>query len=151
MTQQRKLRIANCGLRIGMTLMELLVAVSIVGIMASFAVPQYRRTIERSYWQSAQDLLYTIRAGEEVYWNQPGNATYINLTTAAPNWGDIYMDNPNVGNPVPATFWVTGANGTNFLATARRTGSGRCMSINKTLPLLFSSTEAGCTEDWTLP
>ena len=132
--------------------MELLVAVSIVGILASLALPQYRKTVERSYWQSAQDILYTIHAGEEVYYrSQSGSPAYIIVTTAVPNWGAIYMDNPNAGSPpYPTRFSVPTADATTFLAIADR-GDTRCMSINQARDLVTDVAPAGCTNAWPKP
>ena len=51
----------------GMTLTEVLIAVSIVAILASLALPQYRKKLEVNYRQQAQDLLTTIYYGERAF------------------------------------------------------------------------------------
>lgn len=112
--------------------MELLTAVAIVGITAAFAVPQYQKTMERSYYRAAQDILQAIYTGERMYYSRqqnPTTAAYLALGSGAlVNWGPIFMDNPNISSPLPVRFTVdvvgVGAVAT-FTATA--TGiSGRC-------------------------
>ena len=121
-------------------------AALIVGILASTAVPQYLRTVERSYWRSAQDVLRTIYAGEQVYWTV--HRTFTDPDAGA--WATVFMDDPNVGSGIPVTFLVTDADADGFLATAAR-GDGRCLSIDETKALQLSSTAGGCSAPWSLP
>lgn len=56
------------------TLVELTVVVAIIGTMAAFAVPSYRRAIEQSRIDIAGANLRAIWAAERLYWLQ--NQTY---------------------------------------------------------------------------
>ena len=49
------------------TLMELMTVVVIVGIVASFAIPNYQRTIERAHLRDAQTNLMSIHAANQIY------------------------------------------------------------------------------------
>ncbi|MBI3010980.1 MAG: hypothetical protein HYY58_00605 [Candidatus Omnitrophica bacterium] len=105
--------------------MELLTAVAIVGITAAFAVPQYQKTMERSYYRAAQDILQAIYTGERFYYSRQNPNAYLGgLSTGSGNWGVIFMDDPNIGSPLPVTFRVDGG-GASFTATATRIG-GPC-------------------------
>ena len=134
--------------REGFTLLEALTTVIVIGILASIAIPNYRRTVERGYWQEAQDMLMTIYYGERSYFLM--NNAYTNTG----GWETIGMADPNLG-AIPVTFVVaidaatTGcaANGACFRATATRT-DGRCMTIDQTRTLNLAP--AGCTA-WPQP
>jgi len=63
------------------TLAEIIIVVVIIGIMASFAIPGYQRTIERAHLSDARNNLLAIHAAEQAYfleqqgfWPADGNA-----------------------------------------------------------------------------
>jgi len=86
------------NIRQGFTLIELLVVVLIIGILASIAIPQYFKVVEKSRVAEAQNMFTSIRSGQErvvartgVYTNNFGNldivlrnASGVDCTTAAP-------------------------------------------------------------------
>ncbi len=51
----------------GFTLIELIVAVVIIGILASIAVPRYVRVVEKGRTSEARNILGTIRDAETAY------------------------------------------------------------------------------------
>ncbi len=103
--------------------MEVLITVTIIAILASVALPQYRKTLEVTYRQQAQDLLTTLYYGERAY--RLGNNKFVVPAT----WQDIFMDDPQVGVPPPITYAVTAAAASTFTAEATRAaGSGVCAS-----------------------
>ena len=117
------------GGRSGFTLGEVLVVVIIIGILASIALPQFRKTVVRGYWNAAQDLLQTVYSGEQVY--EAANDTYVDPAGCVPAWRCIYMDDPNVAN-IPVTYAVEGVSATAFTAKATYTGEGGgSMTINQ--------------------
>lgn len=117
--------------RCGVTLVELMIVVLILGVLAGIALPTYSRTVERSYRQEAQDVLYAVYQGERSYY-LTNNAYYGPLTDTSPmsEWRTIYMDNPNLGS-VPVAFAVSVV-GATFTATATRVG-GRCNTRTVTI------------------
>ena len=125
--------------RSGFTLMEVLTAVTIVGILASAGLPTYVRTIRRERGRAARNVLLTILAGEQT--NQTLNGAYVNVQGCrlAPNpnnnplvillntgcigeWLPIFMDVPNVNNAV-IEYRVTGATAAAFQGIAQWTGA----------------------------
>jgi len=112
--------------------MEVMITVAIIGILASVALPNYRRAIERGYWNEAQDVLRTIYAGQQVFFTV--NDSYLNNPTTLAQWRQIYTDDPNLAS-IPVTFSViAGGSGAAawFTATATYTGAGGgSMTINQ--------------------
>ena len=118
--------------RRGVTLVELMIVVLILGVLAGIALPTYSRTVERTYRQEAQDILYAVYQGERSYY-LTNNAYFGPLTdtSSMSEWRTIYMDNPNLGS-IPVTFTVGVPGAGTFSATATRVG-GRCAGHTVTI------------------
>jgi type IV pilus assembly protein PilE len=133
----------------GYTLMEVLITLTLIAIMAGIAIPTFTRTVERSYWRAAADVLLTVYAGEQVYHSL--NDEY-NAASGGSGWNAIYMDNPN-GTSLPATFAVTKSGtgaGATFKATGTRTSTGKQMWIDHNR-LLCNGEPPGSCGTWTKP
>ncbi len=59
----------------GFTLIELLVVVLIIGILASVALPQYTKAVEKARATEAIQLLGDLATAEQVYFMQTGSYT----------------------------------------------------------------------------
>lgn len=117
----------------GLTLMELLTVLIIVGVLAGLAMVSHNRTLERGRWRAARDVLEAIYAGERVYGvqNSGGGSEVYCAPPATCTWEDVYVDDP-AGVVQGVAFSVTAAGGT-FTATATRAG-GPCpwsLTINE--------------------
>jgi len=132
----------------GFTLVELLIVVIIIGILATIAMPQYQRFVERSRAAEANTILGAIRNAEEVY--KIDNAKYLVVTDA----GDI-ATGPSANNkklmsilPVKDStehyFKYTvliSPNGLKFLAIAERKQSPADDNKGKTPNLTSTDTK----------
>lgn len=56
----------------GFTLMELMVVVTIAGIVAGFGIPNYTKTLDRAAGQDAFNNLKVIAAAQQAYWGTNG-------------------------------------------------------------------------------
>jgi prepilin-type N-terminal cleavage/methylation domain-containing protein len=125
--------------RHGFTLMELLIVLVVIAILAAMAVPGYRKTSERQFWQQAQDLLLTIYSGERAY-SFANNGNYFAVPPGSPiaTWRTIFMDSPDTPQIVYRVQINAGCGVILpcFLARATRNdGSGRNMTINNSRTL----------------
>jgi type IV pilus assembly protein PilE len=68
----------------GVTLMELLTVVAVLGIIAAIAVPSYRRYLVRAQRSDAKTALLQIQAAQERFYLQANKYT-TNLTDKMPN------------------------------------------------------------------
>ena len=70
---------------LGVTLIELMVVIMIVGIIAAFAIPSYRQYVMRANRTDAKAALLRLAAAQEQFYAQ--NNTYTNNLAAAPPAG----------------------------------------------------------------
>ena len=70
--------------RKGFTLLELLIVILIIGIIATFAMPQYRKIIERSRAAEVMRVIETAKTGQLLYYLQHG--------IFAGNWNDLKVE-----------------------------------------------------------
>ena len=118
-------------LMVAMTLTELLVAVVIVGVLASFALPTFAKATHQQQCRNARAVLLTIYTGERRYFLD--NQTYRQVPPpgTADEWRLINVEDPNVAS-VPVEFSVPSAGAAGFTAQANIGPlSGSPMSINQ--------------------
>ncbi len=113
--------------RCGFTLMEVLIAVVIVGVLAGLAVPSYFKTIEKAKSSEATANLKAIHLGQKIYkvdnnrFYGPQNAVAVintNLNT------DLTQEN--------YTLAITAAAANTYTATASRIGGTKVFTITET-------------------
>ena len=80
----------------GFTLIELLVVVLIFGILASIALPQYQKSVEKSKATQAFAIIRSIAAAQEAYYmeNDQYATSFDNLSVNIPWTGNVkWVDN----------------------------------------------------------
>ena len=100
--------------RTGFTLIELLVVVLIMGILASVAMPQYFKSVEKSRSSEAASVLSGIAASQERYYMQKG--AYLS--------GTGNLQNLDIGVNGLSYFTVTQLGATSIATRTQAAGGG---------------------------
>lgn len=126
-------------MRRGFTLIELIIVVIIVGILATFAIPQFAATKERALDKEAQANLKLIQAAEKIYKMEMG--TYYPAGGSTSVIADI-NDNLKLSLPASGVNWMY----TVTTATRRTTAArgGRTWTISFTGSDIPTCSGAGC-------
>ncbi|MEJ0086892.1 MAG: type IV pilin protein [Pseudomonadota bacterium] len=123
----------------GLTLMELLTVVAVIGILASIAVPSYRRYLQRAQRSDATTALLRLQATQEKHFLQYG--TYVTVTANLPN------SHATGGLGLPTTsergFYnlAVASTATGYTATATPVSGGG--QADDTMCAQFTITESG--------
>ena len=115
----------------GFTMMELMIAVVVIGILVSIAVPNYMRALERAKCSQAVKILKTLRSAQMAYYSD--NASFdTNLAVIEVHaGGNFYSDNSN-----PDWLFTVPTGGTGLLVlTATRTKGPHANAGNTTITL----------------
>lgn len=108
--------------RKGFTLIELVVAVLIIGILAAIAVPRYIRVVEKSRAAEAKNILGLIRAAQVSY-----GLEIDFYTTDIPS---LSLDVPT-GGCVPGYYFTYSITDADFTAGTFTTRADRCTAGGK--------------------
>ncbi len=124
----------------GFTLIELLVVVLIIGILASLAIPQYFKVVEKSRVSEAMSLIAALKSAEERFLARGGNytANFTQLDISYPNMtatslpGKFFTASLRAGNCTGGPCYViTVTRHTNNASVAARYGN---YSLNVNVP-----------------
>jgi prepilin-type N-terminal cleavage/methylation domain-containing protein len=109
--------------RRGFSLVEMMVAVIVLGILCSFGVPRFQQSLEQSRADVAGASLRAIWSAQRLYWLQ--NRTYATdlseLTNTSSSTNQSLLD-PSItgGSNASYSYSITSASATAFVATATR-------------------------------
>lgn len=108
----------------GVTLVELMIVIAVIGTLAAIAVPTYRRYLIRSQRSEAKIALMQLQTAEEKFYLQY-NAYTTNITNAV-NATPAGLGLQNQSETGKYTLSVASVDGQSFTATATpRTGGGQ--------------------------
>ena len=93
----------------GVTLMELMIVVVIIGILASVAYPSYRQFVERAKRTEAKAILLRIAIDQERFYLQ--NQTFGDMA-------DLDYDEPTITDSEAYSVTITSNDASDFSATA---------------------------------
>ncbi len=113
----------------GITLIELMIVVAIVGILASIAYPSYRDQVRASKRADATGALMGLAGGMERFFTE--NGTYAGATAAG-----VYFDQSPIDGGTPAyNLAVTASSATTYTITATPIGDqagDKCSNLTLT-------------------
>lgn len=120
-------KFVNRKSRRGFTLVELAVVIVIIGVLASFGVPKFMQSVERSKAAEAFNFLSAVRDAEERFASKEGTyTTNFVATTSSPLGLDIAWKMDTSGSmPALQYFIVSSMNGstTGWDCTLTRSGA----------------------------
>jgi type IV pilus assembly protein PilE len=135
----------------GLTLIELMVAVAIVGVLAGIAYPNYRDYIVRGHLAEASNGLATIRAQMERHWQD--NRSYATVGTFITPCASTNAATRTFGNFVVSCSGTPTADTFTLLATGSGPVNGFVFSINQADVRATTSVPSGwstCATKWIL-
>jgi prepilin-type N-terminal cleavage/methylation domain-containing protein len=112
----------------GHSLIEIMVAVAVVGVLTSFGVPRFTRSLEQSKVDVAAANLRAIWMAERLYWlKHQAYCDSVAGLVSDPADGENFLDPSLAATSGPAipdySCQVTAAGASDFTATASRSGS----------------------------
>jgi type IV pilus assembly protein PilE len=129
----------------GVTLIELIIVIIVIGILAAIAIPGYRQYVLRSHRAEGKTALLNIAAAQEKFYLQNNTyATNAQLTAAPPNGLGFGTTTKNGWY----TLSITGGDATGFTATATASGGqaadSTCASMTVNQAGVRTATTASC-------
>jgi len=100
----------------GATLLELVIVMTILGVLLSFGIPSFQLALEQSRAQVASANLEAIWSAQRLYWLE--NRTYASDVATLQSAG---MLDHSLSSQTFFTYEIASADGSSFVATATRT------------------------------
>ncbi|MDD5120852.1 MAG: type II secretion system protein [Candidatus Omnitrophica bacterium] len=104
----------------GFTLVELIIVITVIGILVAFASPQFAVTKERALDREAKATIALIQAAEKIYKMEEG-PYYPSPAGSTSNIANINA-NLRLSLPVSSSAWTYTVNSAAQTATATRSG-----------------------------
>ena len=127
----------------GFTLVELLIVLTVVGILSAVALPSYRESVRKGQRAEARALLYEVMQKQERFYTE--NNSYTTTLTALGY--PAALTTPKAAFAVTLAVGASGSIATSVAATATATADSLCTTLtlsNTQLTAATGSTPAIC-------
>lgn len=129
----------NLSKQLGLTLLEIIVVVIIIGVVASLAIPSFMTQIQRGLANDAQNNLLSIYVAQKNRYGQGG--TYYGVTTNCN--GTTVNDDAGLNTALSTSiiknninYCCYSASGTDFTCYAKTTSGSFTMTLQNSPPVL---------------
>ena len=128
----------------GVTLVELMIVLVVIGILTVIAVPSYREQVNKGNRAETRALLYEVLQKEERFFSENGafTTTLANMGYAAP------LKNDHKTHVVTVAIGATGTLATSVNVTATALNDGKCATMTLTNTQQTSATGTAPTTCW---
>ena len=111
----------------GFTLIELLIVIIIIGVLATLAIPQYTKLVEKARAAEALTMIGALRTGQAA--NKLEVNSYTNTLT------DLYIDGLQTASGTAQYWWygASSAGSSGYTITATRTAKSSGGEDTKTI------------------
>jgi prepilin-type N-terminal cleavage/methylation domain-containing protein len=130
----------------GFTLIELIVVIIVIGILATLAVPQYLRAVERTRGAKARHCLSLIAQAEKMYYTEFSN--YVDVANSAALAGSRLGNVVELADVAGDADWDfsigdVSDGGSTFTATAARQAGAYASTWTITIDQVGALVDAG--------
>lgn len=116
----------------GFTLLELIVTVTIMGVLVAMSAPRFGQALEQSRTDFATANLRAIWGAQRLYWlENHAYASVLSQTTPRGLYELGLLDPAIVSTTGDYTYEITSATSTSFQATATRVGGVNTITIDQ--------------------
>jgi type IV pilus assembly protein PilE len=128
----------------GVTLMELMIVLTVIGILTAIAVPSYREQVNKGNRAEARALMYEVLQKEERYYSDRGIFTTDLTQLGYP----VFLTSSHGSHSITLAVGVTGSLASSLNVTATASNDAKCATLTLASNQATSATGSTPTTCW---
>ncbi len=128
----------------GVTLMELMIVLTVIGILTAIAVPSYRDQVNKGNRAEARSLMYEVLQKEERFYSDNGTFTTDLTQLGYP----AFLTNSHGSHTITVAVGVTGVLTSSVNVTATASNDAKCATLTLASNQATSATGTTPTTCW---